>query len=199
VFVVTAAPFTTWLVRLGPVVAPLLGARHDFDPCAVIWIAEDPGHDPVDPDLDPALDEGLTAVVSYTLCTFGPYPGVPEQLRSLRCERVSGARVEDELLRGGLDDGGVNPRTNSSLPVSMAELVRGPGGARPPGGPADPGRHGTGRSSGPGRYAVAGRPRPEGLHIACSPCCSASSSLPLHTMRSDRRPFGWTSVRSAAQ
>ncbi len=64
VVVVTAAPFTTWLVRLGPAIAPVLGARHGFDPRDVRWIAEDPGHDPADPDLDPALVEGLTAAAS---------------------------------------------------------------------------------------------------------------------------------------
>jgi len=81
VVVVTAEPFTTWLVRLGPAVAPALSACHGFDPCNVLWIAEDPGYDPADPDLDPALVEGLTAAASYTLCTFGPYPDTPEHAR----------------------------------------------------------------------------------------------------------------------
>ncbi len=129
VVVVTAAPFTTWLVRLGPAVAPVLGARHGFDPRAVRWVAEDPGHDPANPDLDPALVEGLTAAVSYTLCTFGPYPDTPEQLRYQICEPVPRAWVEDELLRGDLDDGGVDPPPDPALPTRMAELVRGPAGA----------------------------------------------------------------------
>jgi len=129
VVVVTAEPFTTWLVRLGPAIAPVLGARHGFDPCAVLWIAEDPGHDPADPDLDPALVEGLTAAASYTLCTFGPSPDTPEQLRYLLCEPVTRAWVEDELLRGDLDDGGIDPPPDPTLPTRMAELVRGPAGA----------------------------------------------------------------------
>jgi len=127
--VVTAEPFTTWLVRLGPAIAPVLGACHGFDPCAVLWIAEDPGHDPADPDLDPALVEGLTAAASYTLCTFGPYPDAPEQLRYLLCEPVPRSWVEGELLRGDLDDGGIDPPSDSTLPTRMAELVRGPAGA----------------------------------------------------------------------
>ncbi len=127
--VVTAEPFTTWLVRLGPAIAPVLGARHGFDPCAVLWIAEDPGHDPADPDLDPALVEGLTAAASYTLCTFGPYPDTPKQLRYLLCEPVPRSWVEDALLRGGLDDGGANPSPDPALPARVAALVRGPAGA----------------------------------------------------------------------
>lgn len=129
VVVVTAAPCTTWLVRLGPAVAPVLGTRHGFDPRDVLWIAEHPGHDPADPDLDPAVAEGLTAGASYTLCTFGPYPGAPEQLRYLLCEPVLRTWVEGELLRGDLDDGGVNPPPDPALPTRMAELVRGPAGA----------------------------------------------------------------------
>ncbi len=129
VVVVTAAPFTTWLVRLGPAVALVLGACHGFDPCNVLWIAENPGHDPADPDLDPALVEGLTAAVSYTLCTFGPYPDTPEQLRYQICEPVSRAWVEDELLRCGLDDGGADLPPDPALSARMAELVRGPAGA----------------------------------------------------------------------
>jgi len=129
VVVVTAEPFTTWLVRLGPVVAPVLGTRHGFDPCDVLWIAEDPGHDPGDPDLDPALTEGLTVDVSYTLCTFGPYPDIPDRLRYLICEPVPGAWVEDALLRGDLDDGGTNPHPDPDLPTRIAALVRGPAGA----------------------------------------------------------------------
>jgi hypothetical protein len=128
VVVVTAEPFTTWLVRLGPAVAPALGTRHGFDPCAVLWVAEDPGHDPADPDLDPALVEGLTAAASYTLCTFGPYPDVPDRLRYLICEPVPRDWVEDELLRGDLDDGGANPPPDPALPARMAALVRGPAG-----------------------------------------------------------------------
>src|SRR4051794_18585906 len=42
VAVVTAEPFTTWLVRLGPEVAPALSARYGLDPCALFWIAETP-------------------------------------------------------------------------------------------------------------------------------------------------------------
>ncbi len=122
VVVVTAEPFTTWLVRLGPAVAPVLGTRHGFDPCAVLWIAEDPGH-------DPALVAGLTAAASYTRCTFGPYPDTPEQLRYLLCEPVPRSWVEDELLRGDLDDGGIDPPPDPTLPTRMAELVRGPAGA----------------------------------------------------------------------
>jgi len=129
VVVVTAEPFTTWLVRLGPAVAPVLGALHGFDPCTVLWIAEDPGHDPADPDLDPALVEGLMSAASYTLCTFGPYPDTPEQLRYLLCEPVSRAWVEDELLRCDLDDGGANPPPDPALPTRVAALVRGPAGA----------------------------------------------------------------------
>ncbi len=129
VVVVTAEPFTTWLVRLGPAVALVLSACHGFDPCDVLWIAEDPGHDPADPDLDPALVEGLTAAVSYTLCTFGPYPDTPEQLRYQICEPVSRAWVEDELLRCGLDDGGADLPPDPALSARMAELVRGPAGA----------------------------------------------------------------------
>jgi len=129
VVVVTAEPFTTWLVRLGPAVALVLSACHGFDPCNVLWIAEDPGHDPADPDLDPALVEGLTAAVSYTLCTFGPYPDTPEQLRYQICEPVSRAWVEDELLRCGLDDGGADLPPDPALSARMAELVRGPAGA----------------------------------------------------------------------
>ncbi len=128
VVVVTAEPFTTWLVRLGPAVAPALSACHGFDPCNVLWIAEDPGYDPADPDLDPALVEGLTAAASYTRCTFGPYPDTPEQLRYLLCEPVPRSWVEDALLRGGLDDGGANPSPDPALPTRMAELVRGPAG-----------------------------------------------------------------------
>ncbi len=129
VVVVTAEPFTTWLVRLGPAVAPVLGACHGFDPCNVLWIAEDPGHDPADPDLDPALVEGLTAAASYTRCTFGPYPDTPEQLRYLLCEPVPRSWVEDVLLCCDLDDGGANPPPDPALPTRMAELVRGPAGA----------------------------------------------------------------------
>ncbi len=128
VVVVTAEPCTTWLVRLGPAVAPALGACHGFDPCNVLWIAEDPGHDPADPDLDPALVEGLTAAASYMLCTFGPYPGAPEQLRYLLCEPVLRTWVEGALLGGDLDDGGVNPPPDPALSTRMAELVRGPAG-----------------------------------------------------------------------
>ncbi len=111
-----------WLVRLGPAVAPALGARHGFDPCAVRWVAEDPGH-------DPALVEGLMANASYTRCTFGPYPDTPEQLRYLICEPVPRASVEGALLRRDLDDGGANPPPHPDLPTRMAELVRGPAGA----------------------------------------------------------------------
>lgn len=120
--VVTAEPFTTWLVRLGPAVAPVLGARHGFDPCAVLWIAEDPGH-------DPALAEGRAAGASYTLCTFGPYPDAPDRLRYLLCEPVPRSWVEDELLHCDLDDGGANPPPDPALPTRVAALVRGPAGA----------------------------------------------------------------------
>lgn len=128
VVVVTAEPFTTWLVRLGPVVAPVLGARHGFDPCDALWIAENLGHDPADPDLDPALGEGLTSARSYTVCTFGPYPDAPDRLRYLVCEPVPRSWVEGELLRGDLDDGGVNPPPDPDQPTRMAELVRGAAG-----------------------------------------------------------------------
>jgi hypothetical protein len=128
VVVVTAEPFTTWLERLGPEVAPALCARHGLDPCDVIWIAEVPGHDPADPDLDPALAEGLTIGASYTLCTFGPTPGTPGRLRFLRCEPVTGAWIEDELLRCALDDGGTDPPPDPGLTARMARLVRGPAG-----------------------------------------------------------------------
>ncbi len=128
VVVVTAEPFTTWLARLGPAAAPVHGARHGFDPRAVLWIAEDPGHDPADPDLDPALVEGLIVGASYTRCTFGPYPGAPDRLRYLLCEPVPQPWVEGALLRGDLDDGGVNPPPVPALPARMAELVRGPTG-----------------------------------------------------------------------
>ncbi len=127
--VVTAEPFTTWLVRLGPAIAPVLGARHGFDPCDALWIAETSGHDPADPDLDPAVVEGLTAGASYTACTFGPYPDASDRLRYLLCEPVPKASVEGELLRGDLDDGGTNPPPDPALPARMAALVRGPAGA----------------------------------------------------------------------
>ena len=128
VVVATAEPFTTWLVRFGPDLAPVACARHGLDPRDVIWIAEIPGHDPADPDLDPALAESLTIGAQYTLCTFEPDPGAPARLRYLACELVTLAWVEDELLRAGLEDGGTNPSPDPALPARMAKLVRGPAG-----------------------------------------------------------------------
>ncbi len=128
VVVATAEPFTTWLVRLGPAVAPQACARHGLDPRDVLWIGEVPGHDPADPDLDPALAEGLTIGAEYTRCTFAPDPGTPDRLRYASCELVTKAWVEDALLRCRLDDGGANPPPDPGLRERVAQLVRGPAG-----------------------------------------------------------------------
>lgn len=128
VVVVTAEPFTTWLVRLGPDALPAIAARHRLDPCNAIWIAEVPGHDPADPDLDPALAEGLTVDAEYALCTVEPFPDAPGMFRYGLCEPTTRAWVEDTLLRCALDDGGDDPPPDPRLPGRIAALVRGPAG-----------------------------------------------------------------------
>ena len=124
----TAEPFTTWLIRLGPIVAERVLAHHGLAPTDVVWISEIPGFQPNDPDLEPAITEASTISASYYVQSFAPHPDDPSQLQNTVCELVTREWVE-QVLRCDLDDDGGDPPADwPRIKATVEKMVRGPAG-----------------------------------------------------------------------